>query len=255
MNNISDNSLKILVAEDSEFNQLMIEEILKKLEYNYTLVDNGKKVLDELSENKYNLVLMDVEMPVMSGNEALIQIRNSQNQNIPIIALTAHKEKHLFDDLMQIGYNHVLTKPFNLKDLNNILIEHLCIDNDIIQEETFIADDKLYNLDYIKEFSSNDDAFIFEMIDLFLQEAPISLNKLRDIKKTKNFEAVHQVAHKYTPQLNFMGLKTIIEHVDNLERLVETSNSINTIINEIEYIIKNSEKAMVQLKAKLNNAK
>jgi CheY-like chemotaxis protein len=104
--------LRILVAEDNKINQIVTQNLLKKAGYECDIVQNGVEAIAALKKNEYNLILMDINMPIMNGNEATIAIRKL-NSKIPIIALTAADIEEVKRDYLDIGYNDIVTKPFD----------------------------------------------------------------------------------------------------------------------------------------------
>ena len=114
--------LNILVAEDNPINQAVIRDFLRHFKLNCTLVDNGQKALDELHENKYDLLFLDIQMPVLNGIETLKQIRsNPQLVEIFVVALTAYVFKETDDNFLKENCDAYLTKPFEKKNLLEIL--------------------------------------------------------------------------------------------------------------------------------------
>ncbi len=111
------NRIKILVAEDHPVNQKVIQRILERLGFQYHISGDGLKALEELETNHYDIVLMDVQMPVMDGYECAACIRSEKskvlNRNIPIIALTAHAMKGDMEKCISAGMNDYTTKPVN----------------------------------------------------------------------------------------------------------------------------------------------
>lgn len=112
---------KILLVEDNLLNQAVSQGILKKMGCEVSIANNGKEAIDILSSEDFDLVLMDVQMPVMDGLEATRQIRNPNssvlNHNIPIVALTACAVIGDRELCLQAGMNDYLTKPINTKHL------------------------------------------------------------------------------------------------------------------------------------------
>ncbi len=103
---------KILIVEDNKINQIVTKSLLEKQDYQCVVVQNGKEALEEVRANKYDLVLMDINMPIMNGNEATEIIR-SFNTTLPIIALTAADIEEVKDNYLEIGYNDIIIKPFD----------------------------------------------------------------------------------------------------------------------------------------------
>jgi len=113
--------LKILVAEDNAINQKLIERILTKLGYLPGMVQNGAEVLEEINNAAYDIVLMDIQMPVMDGLEATGRIRKTDIKQPYIIAMTANAMAEDREICMQAGMDDYLSKPIRLEELMSIL--------------------------------------------------------------------------------------------------------------------------------------
>ncbi len=111
--------LHILVAEDNPINQKLALRLLEKAGYHADIAKNGKEVLDKIKTNHYDLILMDVQMPVMDGlqtTEKIRQLENGQN-HIPIIALTAHAMQRDIDRCLNAGMDGYVSKPIRKDEL------------------------------------------------------------------------------------------------------------------------------------------
>ncbi len=115
--------LKILVAEDNSINRLVLITFLKKWKINYVEVSNGKIALEKYEEEEFDLILMDLEMPIMDGYTA-VELLRKKHCNIPIIAFTAALYDGMEADLKTRGFNDYLHKPFNPKDLFNKIAKY-----------------------------------------------------------------------------------------------------------------------------------
>jgi CheY-like chemotaxis protein len=117
--------MKIIVADDYYSNRFLVSEILKSLGHEFIEVENGKQALEALERyNDIDLVFMDIEMPVMSGLEAMKHIRESfvyPKSNIPIIALTAHNPGIFAEDCTRQGFNQTLVKPYSIDKIAELL--------------------------------------------------------------------------------------------------------------------------------------
>ena len=118
----------ILIVDDIFVNRLLLSEIIKKIGYNFTEAKNGKEAVDFLQAQDYDMVLMDIEMPVMNGLETTRYIRdkfNTPKKNIPIVAITAYNPKDFFDEYKNAGFNGLVTKPY-LKGKISKIITKFC---------------------------------------------------------------------------------------------------------------------------------
>ena len=107
--------LRVLLADDSEDNQLLIRTYLKQTPYQLDLAEDGQQALEKAQQVSYDLVLMDNEMPVVDGLTATRRIRAWEREQgrapVPIISLTAHAYKDDIERSLQAGCNAHLTKP------------------------------------------------------------------------------------------------------------------------------------------------
>ena len=107
------NIIKVLVAEDIALNQMLIKLILADFGFECEIAENGKVVIEKLKESKYDVILMDLQMPEMNGFEATDYIRNTMNLSIPIIALTADVTSIDIDKSKKVGMNDYISKPID----------------------------------------------------------------------------------------------------------------------------------------------
>lgn len=115
-------SLNILLVEDNQVNQLVASSLLKKLGHQVDHAENGQRALEALKIKRYDLVLMDCQMPVMDGYEATRKIReNNDWQDLPVIAVTANVMQGDREDCIASGMNDYITKPYNREELKSAI--------------------------------------------------------------------------------------------------------------------------------------
>lgn len=129
-----DRGLSILVAEDNEINQMIIRSIVEKMGHDVTMVNNGVEAVESFKANPYDLILMDVRMPEMSGPDATQQIRQSglPASNIPIIALTADVMADNKASYFEAGMNDCVGKPINPVELATAISKVLSQDGSLV---------------------------------------------------------------------------------------------------------------------------
>jgi two-component system sensor histidine kinase/response regulator len=125
-------TLRVLVAEDNHVNQLLATRLLEKRGHLVVVTANGRDALEALEKNKYDLVLMDVQMPEMDGIQATIAIREKEKQKSdgvrqPVVALTAHVMKGDQERCMAAGMDGYITKPINPRQLDEVLEKCLAV--------------------------------------------------------------------------------------------------------------------------------
>mgnify|MGYP002637065436 CR=1 FL=1 len=113
------------MAEDNKINQFVAATALRNWDLDVDIANNGKEAIEFLCKKKYSLVLMDLQMPIMDGLQATLEIRSGSkpviDREVPIIALTANAFSEIKQQVEQVGMDGYATKPINQKQLNSIL--------------------------------------------------------------------------------------------------------------------------------------
>lgn len=122
------NKLKILLVEDNILNQRVVTFSLKKYQHEVIIANNGLEAIEKFSTDNFDVILMDIMMPVMDGLEATVRIREiEKNQDIsrstPIIALTANTMDNDREKCISYGMNEFLAKPFDIEKLHSVFQE------------------------------------------------------------------------------------------------------------------------------------
>ena len=113
-----------LIVDDIIMNRILLKEITKEFVNSVKEAENGKKAVEILENNDIDVILMDIEMPVMNGLETAQYIREKltyPKNKTKVIALTAHNPDDFFDDYNNAGFDELLTKPYSFDKIINIL--------------------------------------------------------------------------------------------------------------------------------------
>ncbi|MDB5200463.1 MAG: response regulator [Chitinophagaceae bacterium] len=215
-------NIKILVAEDNAMNQNLMKHLLASWDLDFDIVNNGQEVIDALQQKKYSLVLMDIQMPLMDGYMATQKIRNELNNDIPIIAMTAHAMAGEREKCLSFGMNEYISKPIREIELFKIINTILQNSNGSAgrknENNTAGQTPKFLNLGYLKEISGGNTVFEVNMIEQFLQQTPADLEAMQDAFAKKNYEEASQIAHNLKTSVSFMGLTEKLDpYLDNIE--------------------------------------
>jgi len=185
---ITFDNLNILVAEDNTINQKLIQKILNEFNINITLANNGDEALKILEQDRDDIILMDIQMPVMGGIEATQYIRKLEETNslphIPIVALTANALQGDREKYLDAGMDDYMSKPIELSELKRILLsyakdkiktkpkqkEEVTAKQNVllyhpIELVLHIYRERLQNLDYIVDATTNPDEFKNKLFD------------------------------------------------------------------------------------------
>lgn len=116
--------LNILIVDDIFTNRLLLSELIKTLGHDSIQAENGKEAIDMFESNDFDLILMDIEMPVMNGIETCEYIRKEMKPPksvTSIVALTAHNPNLFFEDFSDVGFDELLTKPYSLDKIIELI--------------------------------------------------------------------------------------------------------------------------------------
>ncbi len=197
--------LKILVAEDTPFNQKFIQRLLDRWNHQTTIVADGRQALEALAKDTYDIVLMDVQMPVMDGYTTTREIRDlpSDVSRIPIIALTAHAIKGDRERCLESGMDEYVSKPIDSEKLFNA-IEKLTGGPGEKGASDIVAP-ALDEESLLKAFDG-DWGFLKEVVEVFLSDYPGLLEDLRQAYKDRDSDTLMRTAHSLKGMLrNFQA--------------------------------------------------
>jgi CheY-like chemotaxis protein/HPt (histidine-containing phosphotransfer) domain-containing protein len=232
---------RILLVEDNEMNRLVATTMLEHYDVEFEEAVNGEEALRLLKNAHFDLILMDVQMPVMNGIEATHAIRRDISSTIPIIALTANAIKGESDKCIAAGMNAYISKPFEEQLLVRTIISLLGKEIEITMSEKPVAQSAqaLFDLEQLRQLSRGDEKFIAKMVTMFVQTAPASIAAMKSALQVNDFARVKSIAHGLKPSIDSFGIvsmKTRIRDIesypfetnalDQLHQLIEESNSI-----------------------------
>ncbi|OQP50324.1 hypothetical protein A4H97_00305 [Niastella yeongjuensis] len=210
---------KILLVEDNEMNRVVAETILNQYGATISEAVNGLEALEILRQHPFDIVLMDIQMPVMDGLEATQHIRRELTSNIPIIALTANAVKGEMEKCIQAGMNDYLSKPFEEEDLIRLIAKWLGRETHFGPvKATSIDDTPLYDLCKLKQITRDDEKFIIKMLQVFISETTNSLNNLEQAFEQKDIRQVKFLAHRMKSSLNNLSVAEAANIAEKIEK-------------------------------------
>jgi two-component system, sensor histidine kinase len=113
---------RVLSVEDDEANQFLMQLLLRKIGCSFDLAENGQEAVDKVKANKFNLIFMDLRMPVLDGFEATEIIRKDIDKTVPIVAVSAHVLKEVVDKCFAVGMNAFIAKGIEIKKFERELL-------------------------------------------------------------------------------------------------------------------------------------
>lgn len=212
-------SLKILLAEDNEYNQLVTVESLKRVvpTLRIDVTENGREAVEALSEEDYDLILMDVQMPEMNGYEATKKIRNEftgRKKVIPIIALTASATREEIQLGFEAGISAHLSKPFVAGDLLHAIARALGWSSTHVNSKAFFAGtppggDEAIDFSALEKFSEGDHKLKKLYIEKFIESAPETFSQVKKAFEKNELDDLKRIIHSIKPQLVLLGLQKL----------------------------------------------
>ena len=216
---------KILVAEDNKLNHKVLANLLEKTGADISFVTNGQEVINLIKKgNKFNLILMDLEMPIVNGYDAAIEIRKDETNNcIPIIALSAKAEQEAKDKAFAVGMQGYITKPIILDDFYQKIYDALSnklelnIDKNVKKED---EESELATLKELGKFEGEKDFYKSLLRDFQTMYANSAESFNNMIREKKYKDAIMLARDLKDVSLN-IGAYSVCESVASLEYELE----------------------------------
>jgi CheY-like chemotaxis protein/HPt (histidine-containing phosphotransfer) domain-containing protein/anti-sigma regulatory factor (Ser/Thr protein kinase) len=216
-------NISILLVEDNEMNRMVAQNSLSYFKCKATEAENGLQALELLRKEKFDIILMDIQMPELDGIETTKIIRKELKLTVPIIALTANAFKSVINKCKRAGMNDYITKPFE----ESILIE--TIDKHTFNKHTFdrntvttnlenSSTEPLYNLKTLQDMSKGDEKFVIKMITIFTNQIIETLANIDNALLENNFNELARLIHKIKPSIENLAIESIVNNLKCLEK-------------------------------------
>ncbi len=217
--------LNILYVDDVITNQFLIEEILKGWGIEVELASNGKEALEKIKTKKYDLVLMDIQMPGMDGYTATDMIRQMDDEyfkKVPIVALTANTSKSTRSKLSKVGMQDYILKPVNIEDLRAKLIKNSNLNEELDLSKLIIEEESGNQVVTTISYRQTDKLFLTNMVKYqdFLKktinEFEMNFQELSFAMKAGDMDAYRKIHHRMKSilsTLNMHDLKSVVDDI------------------------------------------
>ncbi len=222
--------LDILLVEDHPVNQQVAISYLERCGHRTTLANNGEEALAHLAAKKFDLVFMDMQMPVMDGVEATCRYRSTETgQHTPIIAMTANAMTGDRDACLAAGMDDYLAKPFSFNDLQAILVRYAPISAKSRQKHV--------PFDYARALHTNADSELLEVVaSIFMEQFPKDIAILRDTLAREDFASFKRTAHSLKSTCGIFGAQPMVDIARTLETMDHANGAsvTNELIDQLE---------------------
>jgi CheY-like chemotaxis protein/HPt (histidine-containing phosphotransfer) domain-containing protein len=247
--------VKILIVEDNTVCERFYKSLLMDYGFQVETALNGKKALDKVKKDNFDMILMDIMMPEMNGYETADSIRElpSPKNSTPIIAITSLPN---IDKNKMINMDHLITKPFNhiqlIRAIDRVLStkaggEKITIGEtkSEVNEET---DFKHVNLKNIKKMSGGKPDFILDMIDMFINQTQEGLVALKPALKNEEWRQVRQIVHKMIMSLHIMGIQEMEKLAIQIEKNIDHEENMKDVPKMTQKLISTGNEVILELK-------
>ncbi len=244
---------KILLVEDNVLNRMVANNSLHYYDINVTEATNGLEAIEILKEKSFDLILMDLQMPVMGGIEATIAIRQKMKITTPIVALTAHAFKAEIERCLNSGMNDYIIKPFDENAFFRTIQKNISkTDNSSSSSDSEEIPDKnlkLYDLSSIIQMSRGNKDFINKIVQIFIEQTPAAVEEIKAAWEARDLVTIRSVAHRIKPNLANFGIVQLEKEIRSIESLADqrlATPELEAKIFNLEKIINNVVKELAK---------
>jgi signal transduction histidine kinase/CheY-like chemotaxis protein len=214
--------LNILVAEDNAINQQLIGALLKKWKHRATIVDNGFAAVTAATNADYDIILMDIQMPGLSGIEAATRIRRlaGPRGRIPIIALTAHVMQGVREEVLAAGIDDHVSKPIDPDELSRTIarltLKSPSATADAVAPSAPSASPDIKMLERLEEQIGRE--AVAELSGMLLEQTPERLSELHHALSVGDAAGAQRVAHDIASTAGNLGITDVATLAHDFER-------------------------------------
>jgi CheY-like chemotaxis protein len=223
---------RILVVEDNALNAIVVRNTLNKFGLQSSIAQNGLEAIELMKKQEFDLILMDLQMPVMGGIMATQILRKEMKVNIPIVGLSANALNSSKIECMEAGMNDYITKPFEEERLLEVLAKQL-----IVPDTT----KKPYDLSKYQASAQDNPEFLKEIVGIFVDIIPSQVQEMKTAAEKDDYAAIKRVAHKIKPNLLMFGVENGKDNIIFLNYFDETNaeqiGELEQRINELEQTV------------------
>lgn len=229
---------KIIVADDNDHNRLVASIILQNYGTEIIEANDGEEAIKAYNESNADLILMDIQMPVMNGYEATKVIRE-QGVSIPIIAVTANAIKGESEKCITAGMNDYIAKPFKEEEFLKTIAKWLTPGQNIRTDKIESDDaneqhekEPLYEIESLVALSRGNPTFIQKMVHLFCDQIPQQVEEMIYSYENHDLKQMGALAHKIKPTLDNFNIKILKEDIRTIEETGKEGNDMDGL-NEL----------------------
>ena len=247
--------LSVLLCEDNDMNKRLAKVVIENFGFKLDIASNGQEGIDLLRKNKYDLILMDLQMPVKDGYQTTTYIRKELKMDIPIIAMTAHSLVGEQQKCFDLGMNGYVAKPFKQAELLDKIqfVTKMNFEEELgkpVAENipSKVTVTKEIDLSYLNEILGDDEKLKMEIIELFIQNVPNDADLLENAIVNKDVIEIKKMAHHMKSSLAMFKLDDEVAFLEQTERNANDSIISHEITEEFALFKSRIVEALAALK-------
>ncbi|NCP52953.1 MAG: response regulator [Flavobacteriales bacterium] len=240
---------RVLLVEDIPMNYILARKWLEEEGALVDLAVNGRIATEFVQQSEYDIILMDIMMPEMSGYEATEFIRKKLNIETPIIAVTAISVAGEREKCLALGMQDFVTKPYKKNELIQKIASLSYKKVEAIEPKDLDSSD-LIDYSYLREISSGDEEFMFELMATFTEQFEIGFAELTSAFDEFNREQIKQISHRLKSTSSMLGIKILSENLNKMEIACAEMNS-DEVKKLLEQISEDQVVVISELKKKM----
>jgi PAS domain S-box-containing protein len=237
---------KVLIVEDNEMNQLLMNHTFKSWQIDFEMATNGQQAIDWLRREKFDLVLLDIQMPVLDGYATARAIRKDLKTDIPIIAMTAHAMPGEREKCIGHGMNDYISKPLHERELQQLLRKYLQSNG----ESILALKDQLEYVDmnFLWDLVMENTEFLQKILQQFMKQFPSEMDELKMHVAAGDTAKVATLAHHIKSTASVLGKTTpFFEQLENLEKLARHGASAFQVKIVFQSLIDHQQQLMAEM--------
>jgi len=212
---------KILVAEDHEINQQLIGMLLELRNIEHIFANNGQEAVELFKKEHFDMLLMDINMPIKNGKEATQEIREYEKkenlQSTPILALTANAIEGDKEKTMKVGFDDYLLKPLDEIKLDEVFRRYLEVEKEFNAQETILTLNSTYSIEDASKQSGLPMIVMNKIITSFIDTIDKDLEKLNLAIEKNDFNEIESFSHKIKGAALNLRMENISKVTENIE--------------------------------------
>lgn len=250
--------------DDDELNRLLAKTIFDEWNIEYALAEDGFRALDIFEKKKFDIILMDIHMPGMSGMEVTQRIRKLQKMNkneLYILAVTANVIEKDLKKFMEAGMDGYLLKPFKEGELFDTIVRFIydeSVTQEYIEKHRTVepsedagpkeTNQDAYNLDDLRGTTGGNESFFNTMINTFVSNTESNLKMMQHFLHKEDWKNIGEMAHKMIPSCRHLKMYQLVIQLEKIEDLSLRKKKYGTIPEKVKEFSDTSSKVIEELK-------